>query len=118
MAKITSVLILFVLFTISCVLSLSCDRDNEPTISENSQNNQGGNNPSGNNSNTSNSSGNNSNTSVLYYFRVETIVGRIGPSAGEQDILFDCNQSWYVTYRGDISGFSYTPTNGKGKGKG
>lgn len=103
MGKFTNELILLIMITIPCFLS-SCDRDNEPTMPENSQTNQEG-----------NFEGNNSNLS--YYFRVETQVGNIRPEAGKLDILFDCNQSWAASYSGNISGFSYTPSNGNGRGR-
>lgn len=103
MGKYTSKLILLIMITIPCFLS-SCERDNEPTMPENSQTNQEG-----------NSEGNNSN--ISYYFRVETQVGNIRPEAGKLDISFDCNQSWSASYIGDISGFSYTPSTGNGRGR-
>ena len=103
MRKLANELILLIMITIPCFLS-SCERDNEPTMPENSQTNQNG-----------NSEGNNS--YISYYFRVETQVGNIRPEAGQLDISFDCNQSWSASYSGNISRFSYTPSNGNGRGR-
>ena len=66
------------------------------------------------------SSGNNEGNSgniAQYYFRVVTLIGNIRPTAGSSDISFDCNQPWTVTYSGNISGFSYSPSKGDGSGK-
>ena len=106
MRKIMNKLILLVIPIICCMLLSSCDRDNEPNIIEDNQTNSG-NNPEENNSN----------KPVNYYFRVETQVGNIRPEAGSLYISFNCNQSWSVSYNGDISGFSYSPSNGNGKGR-
>lgn len=106
MKKITSKLNLLVIPIICCMLLASCNKDNEPDIPGDNQTNHG-----------NNSEGNNSNSSENYYFRVETQVGNIRPEAGSQVISFDCNQPWSVSYNGDISGFSYSPSNGNGKGR-
>lgn len=106
MKKITNKFILVVIPIIYCMFLVSCDRDNEPNISGDNQTNQ-----------ENNSEGNNSNNPVNYYFRVETQVGNIRPEAGGLYISFDCNQPWSVSYNGDISGFSYSPSNGNGKGR-
>lgn len=107
MEKITSKLIRLVIPIICCILLASCNKDNEPNIPGDNQTNHGN----------SGSEGNNSNSPVNYYFRVETQVGNIRPEAGSIVISFDCNQPWSVSYNGDISGFSYSPSNGNGKGR-
>jgi hypothetical protein len=108
LANITSNLSCLILLAISCMqLCSSCNRDDDPSIPEDGQNSQENN----------TSEGNTSGSSVNYYFRVETQVGNLSPEAGSLAITFDCNQSWTVSYSGDISGFSYTPSSGKGGGR-
>lgn len=101
-------LILIMSIIITCMITImSCDKHDEQDISNNMVNNGG----------SSSDNGNNTGNNDQYYFRVETQVGNVRPTAGSMDISFDCNQSWSVNYNGDISGFSYTPSKGNGSGR-
>lgn len=101
-------LALHMFIAIACVIIITaCDKDDEPEISNKMETNNGMSNKD---------NGDNVNV-AQYYFRVETQVGNIRPTAGSMDISFDCNQPWSVSYSGNIRGFSYSPSNGYGKGR-
>ena len=52
-----------------------------------------------------------------YYFRFVDISGlKIGPDAGSTKICFECNQDWSVSYSGNITGCTVSPTKGTGGG--
>lgn len=98
--------VLLKLITISwAIIITSCDKQDEPDT------------PLPLNKETNNDSQVNNNGNIIqYYFRVETSLGNVWPTAGSKIVSLDCNQPWTVSYKGDISGFSYTPSSGEGKG--
>lgn len=101
-------LVKFLFAVIACMITVtSCNKHDEPDMPD-TENNNGF--SIGNN-------GNNNGDTSQYYFRVETQVGNVSPIAGSMDISFDCNQTWSVSYSGNISGFSYTPSSGSGRGR-
>lgn len=102
-------LVFAIWIAISCIIAItSCDKHDEPDMPNNTENNSG--------ISSGSDEGNNGNV-VQYYFRDVSQVGNIRPTAGSTDISFDCNQPWTVTYSGNISGFSYSPSKGEGRGR-
>lgn len=98
-------------FNISILLILllgfsfsSCNKEDESPYNEKEQN-----------SSSDSDKGNSNNSSERYYFRVETQIGNVRPDAGSMIISIDCNQSWTLTYSGDVPDFSASPVKGSGR---